>query len=91
MDIKELIKQIEELVRENEELKRQNKELREQLNSSDEHEPRYFVASSISIHKKFHKPSCPWAAKISPSNLREFSSHQEAEYADYKPCQTCRA
>ena len=40
----------------------------------------------------FHRPKCYWASflKTSP-NLIEFSAHEEAVAAGYKPCKTCRA
>ena len=49
-----------------------------------------FVASAN--RSTFHRPDCEWAAFILMSyNLLEFSSHQEAVEAGYKPCKTCRA
>lgn len=49
-----------------------------------------FVASKN--RHTFHRKECKWAEYIlfSP-NLIEFSSHQEAIDAGYKPCKTCRA
>jgi hypothetical protein len=41
----------------------------------------------------FHRPECKWASEYlsdSPS-LIEFSSHEEAVAAGYKPCKTCRS
>ena len=50
----------------------------------------YFVASLD--RQTFHRESCKWADYIIRSNrLMEFSSHQEAVHAGYKPCKTCRA
>lgn len=49
-----------------------------------------FVASKIRSH--FHREGCRWAAFILRSkNLQEFSSHQEAIDAGYRPCKTCCA
>ena len=56
----------------------------------DENGLNYYVASSQ--RSTFHRPSCKWATYILDSpNLIEFSSHDEATDADYKPCKTCRA
>ena len=38
---------------------------------------------------KFHRPDCKWAREISPYNLIEFHSHQDAVQAGYKACATC--
>lgn len=38
----------------------------------------------------YHRPSCVWAEKISPSNLVTFSSREEAEAAGYRPCKVCK-
>jgi chromosome segregation ATPase len=51
--------------------------------------PGPFVASRIGDH--FHRPSCKWAQQIAPSNFIEFSFHEEAVRAGYRPCKTCRA
>ena len=48
-----------------------------------------FLASAYATH--FHRENCKWAAEISPQNLIEFSSHEEAVEAGYKPCKTCRS
>jgi hypothetical protein len=50
-----------------------------------------FHASKVRDH--FHRPECKWAADyLSDSpNLVEFSSHEEAVAAGYKPCKTCRS
>jgi len=49
-----------------------------------------FVASSE--RHIFHRPTCYWAQFLTNSpNLREYSSHQEAIDAGYKPCKTCCA
>ena len=80
MDVKELLRQIEEL---REQLKvLENSEVEQGLN--------YYVASSR--RSTFHRPSCVWASYIMDSpNLIEFSSHEEAVDAVYKPCKTFRA
>ena len=39
---------------------------------------------------KYHLPTCRWAKRISPRNLRKFGSLREARDAGYKPCKTCR-
>ena len=39
--------------------------------------------------KKYHKPSCRWAGKISAKNRVEFPSAEEAEKAGYKACKVC--
>jgi methylphosphotriester-DNA--protein-cysteine methyltransferase len=80
MDIKELLRQIEEL----------RDQVKELENSHGEHGLNYYVASSR--RSTFHRPSCKWASFIMDSrNLIEFSSHDEAVDAGYKPCKTCCA
>lgn len=39
----------------------------------------------------FHRPSCKWTEYLTPSNSIEFSDHEEAVAAGYKPCKTCCA
>src|SRR5437870_3654561 len=39
---------------------------------------------------KFHRPSCEWAQKIAPDNLRTFPSVEEAFRAGLKPCAQCK-
>jgi len=39
--------------------------------------------------KKFHKPSCQWAQKISPGNRVWFDIREEAINAGYQPCKVC--
>jgi len=46
-----------------------------------------FVASAKS--NKYHYPDCRWAKKISPANLVEFNSAEEARKAGYVPCKVC--
>ena len=48
-----------------------------------------FVASEQ--RTTFHRPNCPWATEIRDHNLIEFSDHEEAVEAGYKPCKTCRS
>ena len=80
MNIKELLRQIEELW----------DKVRELENSHGEHGLNYYVASSR--RSTFHRPSCVWASYIRNSpNLLEFSSHDEAVDAGYRPCRTCCA
>jgi len=40
--------------------------------------------------KKFHKPNCGWAQKISPSNRVWFDTKHEALQAGYQPCKVCK-
>ncbi|MEW6574708.1 MAG: thermonuclease family protein [Bacillota bacterium] len=40
--------------------------------------------------KKFHRPDCQWAAKISPKNKITFRSREEAISAGYVACKVCR-
>ena len=46
-----------------------------------------FIGNSSS--KKFHKPACQWAQKISSSNRIAFSSRDEAVKSGYSPCKVC--
>lgn len=39
---------------------------------------------------KYHYPSCTWAKKISPQNLRTFKTAKEALDAGYIPCKVCK-
>lgn len=47
-----------------------------------------YVGSTRS--KKFHRPDCDWAQRISPDNRVEFKSREEAIEAGYEPCKACR-
>ena len=47
-----------------------------------------FVASKQA--KKYHRPSCRWAQKISPKNKFTFKSADEAVAAGYVPCKVCK-
>jgi phosphatidylserine/phosphatidylglycerophosphate/cardiolipin synthase-like enzyme len=40
--------------------------------------------------KKFHRPSCQWAQKISPGNRVWFETREEATNAGYQPCKVCK-
>lgn len=40
--------------------------------------------------KKFHRPSCQWAQKISPGNRVWFDTREEAIRAGYQPCKVCK-
>jgi hypothetical protein len=75
-------------------LEEENKRLRRQvtqLSNELDHLKGGFYASKG--RHTFHRKNCKWAAFIiqSPKRLIEFSSHQEAIDAGYKPCKTCRA
>ncbi len=48
----------------------------------------YFVASKNS--KKYHRPDCYHAKRISEKNLIKFSSIKEAEESGRTPCNTCK-
>lgn len=47
-----------------------------------------FVGNSNS--KKFHRPTCRWAGKISDVNEETFASREDAVNAGYVPCKTCK-
>lgn len=40
--------------------------------------------------KKYHRPSCQYAAKIKDENLVSFDSAAQAQAADYAPCGACK-
>ena len=40
--------------------------------------------------KKYHRPSCQYAAKIKDENLVTFDSIAQAQAAGYAPCGTCK-
>jgi micrococcal nuclease len=69
----------------------ENKELRRRIQELKRRgtEPGPFVASKYPGH--FHRPTCKWANEISPENLIDFETHEEAVEAGYKPCKTCRS
>ncbi|MEO0248917.1 MAG: Ada metal-binding domain-containing protein [candidate division WOR-3 bacterium] len=39
---------------------------------------------------KYHHPSCTWAKKIKPENLKIFKTAKEALDAGYVPCKVCK-
>lgn len=47
----------------------------------------YYVASRN--RESFHYPWCTWAKKISPYNLKTFSSREEAIKSGHRPCKVC--
>ena len=47
-----------------------------------------YVASKSS--KVFHRPQCRWAKNISPENLIEYKSREEAIKAGKRPCKSCQ-
>lgn len=40
--------------------------------------------------KKFHRPDCQWAQKISPANRVYFKTREEAIQQGYVPCKVCK-
>jgi hypothetical protein len=48
-----------------------------------------YIASWNRTH--FHRSNCVWMENLSKDNLREFSTHEEAVKAGYRPCKTCCA
>jgi methylphosphotriester-DNA--protein-cysteine methyltransferase len=77
----------EQLRTENEHLRRRNRQLESDLEYWNAGP---FHASRTREH--FHRPDCKWADFLHDSpNLIEFSSHEEAVAAGYKPCKTCRS
>jgi Metal binding domain of Ada len=47
-----------------------------------------YVASVI--REPFHRSTCKWADKISPSNLQTFKTRAEAIKAGHRPCKVCK-
>jgi hypothetical protein len=47
-----------------------------------------FVGSAKS--NIYHYLSCIWAKKISPKNLVQFSSTNDAQQKGYRPCKVCK-
>lgn len=44
-----------------------------------------------SVYKEpFHRVSCRWARKISPSNAVYYNTRQEAINDGHRPCKVCR-
>ena len=85
--IDELESELRETKIENRSLRRRVVELEGELEYQNA--GRLLASSERSI---FHRPECKWAKFVENSgHLIEFSSHQEAVQAGYKPCKTCRA
>ncbi len=64
--------------------------LEKQTEPSDESavaEHKYVASKSSNI---FHKPECRWAKNISPENLVEYKSRDEAIKAGKRPCKSCK-
>jgi gas vesicle protein len=80
---------------ENEELQNRVAELEDEVRSYEEYgagepeEAGLYVGSKI--RREFHLPNCRWALEISPYNLIEFDSHDDAVRKGYRPCKTCKA
>jgi micrococcal nuclease len=49
---------------------------------------KYYVGSIKS--RRFHRPGCSFAQKITPQNLIKFESRQAALDLGYSPCRTCQ-
>ena len=47
-----------------------------------------YVASARKV--PFHKVSCRWAQKISPSNAVYYNTREEAIRSGRRPCKVCR-
>lgn len=47
-----------------------------------------YIGNSNSL--KFHRPTCQWAKKISPTNRVEFKSKQDAINQGYVACKVCK-
>jgi sugar phosphate isomerase/epimerase len=50
-------------------------------------EYRYVASKNSSV---FHRPQCRWAKKISPKNLVNYNSRDEAMQAGKRPCKQCK-
>ena len=59
----------------------------EQTPASDTEEATYVASRKA---KKYHRPSCQYAAKIKDENLVTFDSTAQAQAADYAPCGACK-
>lgn len=75
-------------------LRAENRKLRRQV-CDLENELDYLRGGRLvgsATRKTFHRQDCRWAEFIINSeNLIEFSSHEEAVDAGYRPCKTCCA
>jgi len=88
-ELSEVEKQLIDLKAENQRL-RQSLALANSQKSFTEVTPKVvYIASWSRSH--FHRPSCVWMEKLSKDKIREFSSHEEAVKAGYRPCKTCCA
>ena len=59
----------------------------EQTPASDTEEATYVTSRKA---KKYHRPSCQYAAKIKDENLVTFDSAAQAQAAGYAPCGACK-
>lgn len=59
----------------------------EQTPASDTEEATYVASRKA---KKYHRPSCQYAAKIKDENLVTFDSAAQAQAAGYAPCGACK-
>ena len=50
-------------------------------------EYKYVASKSSNV---FHRPNCRWAKNISPENLVEYKSREEAIKAGKRPCKSCQ-
>jgi hypothetical protein len=50
-------------------------------------EHKYVASKSSNV---FHRPDCRWARNISPENLIEYKSREEAIQAGKRPCKSCK-
>lgn len=48
----------------------------------------YYVGNANS--RKFHRPECKWAEKISPKNRVRFATRSEAVERGFQPCAVCK-
>jgi methylphosphotriester-DNA--protein-cysteine methyltransferase len=49
-----------------------------------------YAYEASALREPFHRPSCRWAAQISPRNLQTFKTRQEAINAGHRPCKVCK-
>jgi micrococcal nuclease len=49
------------------------------------------VAYVASVNRApFHRTACQWADRISPQNLRTFTTREQAIKAGHRPCKVCK-
>ena len=80
-------------------LKAENQRLRQSLALAQQQKPQKSIAETASKviyiaswnRTHFHRPNCVWMEKLPKDKIREFSSHEEAVKAGYRPCKTCCA